>query len=251
MITVLISLLGIWADDYHTLHSPIMLDRSSLGPVTPRYTSTTYTGSIGATSAVVARPDFVVRNPVAERKLEDAPGGDNDLNYQNDDIYNDQTTESPTDEFIDDGSVFPSPAPSNAVDDDEQGNGNNSSTPQGNNNQDDGDQGNGGNANDLDDGNAATGDSSTPESTGTGGGASSNTATSTDSDDDSGPKSGSNFGWVLLAVLITIGGCCACNYTTWNKRREQQRLTYRSAQADRVLGDMQMVPNIDIDNELL
>jgi hypothetical protein len=52
-----------------------------------------------------------------------------------------------------------------------------------------------------------------------------------------------------LIILFVLAG-----WFLWNrvqKRNEQRRLDYRSAQADRVLGDMQMVPNADLDNELL
>jgi hypothetical protein len=57
---------------------------------------------------------------------------------------------------------------------------------------------------------------------------------------------------LLLSVLIML--FLLAGWIIWNrvqKRNEQRRLDYRSAQADRVLGDMQMVPNADLDNELL
>ena len=36
-------------------------------------------------------------------------------------------------------------------------------------------------------------------------------------------------------------------YKRYQRRYEQQMLDYRSRQADRVLGDMQMIPNEDLD----
>lgn len=60
------------------------------------------------------------------------------------------------------------------------------------------------------------------------------------------------FGWFLLAMLLlllVIFLYCSCGYC--RRKREQRMLDLRSQQADRVLGDMQMVPNEDLDNELL
>jgi len=65
----------------------------------------------------------------------------------------------------------------------------------------------------------------------------------------------SHFGSFLLFLLtvgVGLGGWWY--YHRWQRRREQRLLAHRSAAADRVLGDMQMVPNADLDdveNELL
>lgn len=60
------------------------------------------------------------------------------------------------------------------------------------------------------------------------------------------------FGWftlsVIVLVLLFLAWIC---YGQYRKKREQRMLQSRSAQADRVLGDMQMVPNADLDNELI
>lgn len=60
------------------------------------------------------------------------------------------------------------------------------------------------------------------------------------------------FGWftlvlVLLIVLFVIWRL----WVRYKRQAEQRMLDYRSAQADRVLGDMQMVPNEDLDNDLI
>jgi hypothetical protein len=60
------------------------------------------------------------------------------------------------------------------------------------------------------------------------------------------------FGWftlsmVILVVLIVLWRL----WVRYKRKAEQRMLDYRSAQADRVLGDMQMVPNEDLDNDLL
>jgi hypothetical protein len=60
------------------------------------------------------------------------------------------------------------------------------------------------------------------------------------------------FGWFVLSLLIiatlVVGWCW---YGRCRKRREQRMVDSRSRQADQVLGDMQMVPNADLDNELI
>ena len=61
------------------------------------------------------------------------------------------------------------------------------------------------------------------------------------------------FGWFLFWILvIPISGFILWKlWIRYRRRYEQRMLDYRSAQADRVLGDMQMVPNEDLDNELI
>lgn len=74
------------------------------------------------------------------------------------------------------------------------------------------------------------------------------------------PASGSSnsdetnvFGWFLFWVIfIPISAFILWRlWKRYRRRYEQRMLDYRSAQADRVLGDMQMVPNEDLDNELI
>lgn len=55
------------------------------------------------------------------------------------------------------------------------------------------------------------------------------------------------FGVLLLVLIALMAIWCAVGYC--RKKREQRMLARRSQQADRVLGDMQMVPNDD--NELI
>jgi hypothetical protein len=65
-------------------------------------------------------------------------------------------------------------------------------------------------------------------------------------------KGGSGLGWITILLLTVIGAVVAWRLWIRYKRRvEQQMMAYRSAQADRVLGDMQMVPSHDLDNELI
>jgi hypothetical protein len=61
------------------------------------------------------------------------------------------------------------------------------------------------------------------------------------------------FGWFLFwIILIPIAAFILWRlWKRYRRRYEQRMLDYRSAQADRVLGDMQMVPNEDLDNELI
>jgi hypothetical protein len=60
------------------------------------------------------------------------------------------------------------------------------------------------------------------------------------------------FGWFVLSLLIIATLVVAwCWYGRCRKRREQRMVDSRSRQADQVLGDMQMVPNADLDNELI
>ena len=65
------------------------------------------------------------------------------------------------------------------------------------------------------------------------------------------PQSGGGgilFGFFLVVVSIFIGWRLLVR---WRHRREQRLLDMRSAQASRVLGDMQMVPNEDLDDGLI
>jgi hypothetical protein len=61
------------------------------------------------------------------------------------------------------------------------------------------------------------------------------------------------FGWFLFSLVMLLLGFCLvwCCWISYRKRREQRMLNFRSAQADRVLGDMQMVPNEDYDDEII
>jgi len=60
------------------------------------------------------------------------------------------------------------------------------------------------------------------------------------------------FGWFTMALVIVLVGFVLWRlWVRYQHILEQRRMDYRSAQADRVLGDMQMVPNADLDNELI
>jgi len=60
------------------------------------------------------------------------------------------------------------------------------------------------------------------------------------------------FGWFVFSVtLLVVVFVLWCLYGHCKRKREQRMLDLRSQQADRVLGDMQMVPNEDLDNELI
>ena len=61
------------------------------------------------------------------------------------------------------------------------------------------------------------------------------------------------FGWFTLIIFIVILGFVLWRlWIRFQNHQEQRRMDYRSAQADKVLGDMQMVPqHDDFDNELL
>lgn len=61
------------------------------------------------------------------------------------------------------------------------------------------------------------------------------------------PSSGLSILWwiVLVVAILIIGRIC---YQRFRRRQERLLSNYRSAQADRVLGDMQMVPNADLDD---
>jgi hypothetical protein len=68
----------------------------------------------------------------------------------------------------------------------------------------------------------------------------------------SGPSPALGFGWFVFALVVAaalLASWCFCR--RFRRRREQRALDSRSRQADQVLGDMQMVPNADLDNELL
>jgi hypothetical protein len=57
---------------------------------------------------------------------------------------------------------------------------------------------------------------------------------------------------VALSLFILVVALVLWRlWVRYRRRAEQRMLDYRAAQADRVLGDMQMVPNEDLDNELL
>jgi hypothetical protein len=61
-----------------------------------------------------------------------------------------------------------------------------------------------------------------------------------------------NFGWFTMAGVIVLAiffgwRCYAC----CRRRRDQRMMDQRSAQADRVLGDMQMLPNQEQEMDLL
>jgi hypothetical protein len=61
-----------------------------------------------------------------------------------------------------------------------------------------------------------------------------------------------NFGWVVFAGVFVIAMFAACRcYAVCRRRRDQRMMDLRSAQADRVLGDMQMIPSEDEDHDLL
>lgn len=61
------------------------------------------------------------------------------------------------------------------------------------------------------------------------------------------------YGWFMLVLVCIVAIFFIWRLVVrWRRRREQRLLDIRSAQANRVLGDMQMVPNTDLDdNELL
>lgn len=60
-------------------------------------------------------------------------------------------------------------------------------------------------------------------------------------------------GRLLFGVfLCLVGGFCGWRLCVrFRHRREQRLLDMRSAQANRVLGDMQMIPNEDLDDGLI
>ena len=63
---------------------------------------------------------------------------------------------------------------------------------------------------------------------------------------------GHKFGLILLAVLSAFTAFCLYRcYACYRRRREKRMIDLRSAQADRVLGDMQMIPNRDLDDEII
>jgi hypothetical protein len=64
-------------------------------------------------------------------------------------------------------------------------------------------------------------------------------------------KSG-GLGWLTISFLLIVGALVLWRlWIRYQRQVEQRMLDFRSKQADRVLGDMQMVPNEDLDNELL
>lgn len=72
---------------------------------------------------------------------------------------------------------------------------------------------------------------------------------SRDSDDT---KGGGGLRWLGGSVGIFLAAIVLWRlWVRYQQQVEQRMLDYRSKQADRVLGDMQMVPNEDLDNELL
>jgi hypothetical protein len=63
---------------------------------------------------------------------------------------------------------------------------------------------------------------------------------------------GGGIGWFGMGILLLIGVAALWGlWVRYQRQVEQRMLDFRSKQADRVLGDMQMVPNEDLDNELL
>ena len=54
---------------------------------------------------------------------------------------------------------------------------------------------------------------------------------------------------VILIAIPVVAFILYRLYKRYQRRYEQQMLDYRSRQADRVLGDMQMIPNEDLDNQ--
>jgi hypothetical protein len=64
-------------------------------------------------------------------------------------------------------------------------------------------------------------------------------------------KSG-GLGWLTMSFLVIVGALVLWRlWIRYQRQMELRMLDFRSKQADRVLGDMQMVPNEDLDNELL
>ena len=61
------------------------------------------------------------------------------------------------------------------------------------------------------------------------------------------------FGWFSLTMFLLVVAFVLWRlWVRYQHRQEQRLMDYRSAQADKVLGDMQMVPqHDDLDNELL
>ena len=55
----------------------------------------------------------------------------------------------------------------------------------------------------------------------------------------------------VLVLFIVAGLVMWLAINRWRRRREQRLLQYRSDQANQVLGDMQMVPNEDLDDGLI
>ena len=68
------------------------------------------------------------------------------------------------------------------------------------------------------------------------------------SSQSSSPSGFSLFLVVLIAIPV-VAFILYRLYKRYQRRYEQQMLDYRSRQADRVLGDMQMIPNEDLDNQ--
>ena len=66
-------------------------------------------------------------------------------------------------------------------------------------------------------------------------------------------NSSSTFARLLFYMVTVILGFFILRYFYhwYRQRREFQFMRDRNSQADRVLGDMQMIPNDDLDNELL
>lgn len=79
------------------------------------------------------------------------------------------------------------------------------------------------------------------------------TVAPTQSSNDNNTNSGARgFGYFVLVGTILIGSLVAWRcWARYKRKREQRLMEYRSAQADRVLGDMQMVPNRDLDDEII
>ena len=82
------------------------------------------------------------------------------------------------------------------------------------------------------------------------GGTEAPTAAPTPSPDDGNKNAARGFAYFMMAVVILFASCIGCLcIKSYRRRREQRLMDLRSAQADSVLGDMQMVPNEDPDDE--
>jgi hypothetical protein len=70
----------------------------------------------------------------------------------------------------------------------------------------------------------------------------------TNTQPSSSSSSGLYFVIFLLVAIPLVAFIIYRLYKRYQRRYEQQMLDYRSRQADRVLGDMQMIPNEDLDH---
>jgi len=74
-----------------------------------------------------------------------------------------------------------------------------------------------------------------------------------DNDDDDDRYGARTFAYIVLAFVLLFATCIGCLcIKSYRRRREQRLMDQRSAQADSVLGDMQMISQDDPDdNELI